>query len=302
MSTGRWKKHLTHCKRGHPFNADNTVIKIKKSTGKPERQCRECARMRHMGARYANAPKVFGRLRGLGKKYCQHGHRLTAENMIMRRDGEATYVECRDCRKEAIRKFDLTKIKDNITSLVAFVRDGGTITQARHNGTMTQRSWEAVMAQQPRLAARLKKISRVNFGANMSRTYWQAHAPNIIVRRRHSDSEIMDAANRAVPHGIADRLDVVSMMVLAHLDGKLPLRSMAQQWTEFRKEHVKLISPRFNPLAHDRQRHLPVLSMEGTMIGAQDSDGVPLGTTLSNGFWQSSLNPEEILIMRQGES
>lgn len=258
--------------------------------------------MSHMGERYATqAPGVLGRLRGLGKKYCQHGHRLTDQNTIVRREGSATYLECRTCRKETVKKLDLSKIKKDIATLVDFVNAGGTITQARHQKIMTQHSWEAVMAQQPQLAGRLKKISRVNFGVNMSTAYKILHAPSVI-RHRHADDEIFRSASNAVPPGVGDRLDIISMMVLAHLEGKLPLRAMSSRWPEYRKEHVRITQPRFNPLAHRTQRHLPVMSMESTMLFSQDSDGVALGTMVSDGFWTRTMSPEDYLIIKEGEA
>lgn len=39
-----WQVHKTHCKNGHPFDEENTVIRVN-AKGREHRQCRECIRL-----------------------------------------------------------------------------------------------------------------------------------------------------------------------------------------------------------------------------------------------------------------
>lgn len=48
--SGAWRRALTHCKHGHPFDEANTYFGHSQS-GKPRRWCRACAN-RRMKARY----------------------------------------------------------------------------------------------------------------------------------------------------------------------------------------------------------------------------------------------------------
>lgn len=300
---------MTHCRRGHPFNAENTLLR--NVGGKTYRACRECIRLSRVKGsqeeykrRYSGR---FGAITGPNRITCKRGHDLSGENRgTQRRSGSnTTFVICLACERERPTQLDLAKIKENVIKLVKLLQEGGTITGAERQGVMSYRDWKAVQAQQPKLANRLLKLSRVN-----ARKAWAVNASiarNSIIRaplvRRWSDMEIVEAATIAVPRNIPldDRQEIISQMVLACLEGRLTPKQMAKRWVEFRKENTKFYNPRFNPLAHDRQRHMPVLSLEGTMLFANDSEGVALGTTLSNGFWNQSLNPEELLIMKENE-
>lgn len=72
----------THCKRGHEFNDENTLI-LKTSYGQG-RQCRKCAEYYRRQA--GIMPREI-------KQFCKNGHAKTPENMYKRR-------ACRICALE----------------------------------------------------------------------------------------------------------------------------------------------------------------------------------------------------------
>lgn len=250
----------------------------------------------------------MGPMSGPERKTCKRGHVMTPKNTRMHlRKGTMTKI-CMACEKDRMREFDLAQMRENVRELTRALReDGATIQSSMRAGLITNYKWLALKTQQPQLAKRLGKISHENAkkvwvdSRNKARLVVACPA---IGHRRYSDDEIVRAAKEAVDSVARympeqDRNEIMSLMVIACLEGKLEPSQMAKQWIEYRKKNSTINNPRFNPLAHRDQRHLPVLSMEGTMLYSQDSDGVALGTTLSNGFWQTGLNPEEALMRKE---
>lgn len=48
----RWKRNLTHCKNGHEFTPENTLVSMRRGRKFPRRECRACARKRNEVARW----------------------------------------------------------------------------------------------------------------------------------------------------------------------------------------------------------------------------------------------------------
>jgi len=80
-----WRRHMTHCLQGHPFDERNTYI-----TSRGARQCKACSRSRKG-------------LTGLGqgtwqksRTHCPAGHEYTPENTRLNRFG---HRKCRVCER-----------------------------------------------------------------------------------------------------------------------------------------------------------------------------------------------------------
>lgn len=78
----------THCPKGHPYDAANTMLHG------GSRECRECVRVR-AGERYYAA-------RGYEKQppptHCQHGHPFDEANTVWTSNGRQMRRQCRTCR------------------------------------------------------------------------------------------------------------------------------------------------------------------------------------------------------------
>ena len=80
----------THCKHGHEFTPENTLMR---SWG--GRECRECRRLTshaYNDRRHLNGPGKGGWQRA--KTHCPHGHEYSAENTYISPHG---YRKCRQC-------------------------------------------------------------------------------------------------------------------------------------------------------------------------------------------------------------
>lgn len=71
--TLNWRRHLTHCKRGHAFTPENTYRAIS-SDGSPGRGCIECKRQ--------NGKERERRLR-YAMTHCKRGHELGPDNIVL---------------------------------------------------------------------------------------------------------------------------------------------------------------------------------------------------------------------------
>lgn len=87
---------ITHCPQGHPYDAANTRI-----VGTSYRVCKQCDRDRH-NARYVPKPKQ-------PKTYCPQGHEYDAVNTVINSRGSRV---CRICRLDQKRRYN-AKLKEN---------------------------------------------------------------------------------------------------------------------------------------------------------------------------------------------
>ena len=91
----------THCKHGHEFTPENTLIRVK--DGHEYKRCRQCNNETQAGIRRARGQKTWDEhvkeLRS-PKKYCSRGHLLEGNNLrvMVRTNGRVEYV-CRECAR-----------------------------------------------------------------------------------------------------------------------------------------------------------------------------------------------------------
>lgn len=78
----------THCKRGHPFSAENTYVRLAKKRNAFERICRTCERARDWKRRgytgQGNKPKT----------HCPHGHPYSGNNLRINKYGQRRCIVC----------------------------------------------------------------------------------------------------------------------------------------------------------------------------------------------------------------
>lgn len=92
---------VTHCRKGHLFTPETTIVSKRKADGKVQRQCKVCA-------------DATRRKRFVSKRkpvtHCPKGHEYTPENTKLEANpawkgrGEGTMRHCRECMREADRK------------------------------------------------------------------------------------------------------------------------------------------------------------------------------------------------------
>lgn len=89
----------THCKNGHPFTPENTVI-----NPKGHRVCRTCKLARERSARKKKRMAQGKTLAppNKAKTHCKNGHEYTPENTYVDKLGRRS---CRECRRKACEKY-----------------------------------------------------------------------------------------------------------------------------------------------------------------------------------------------------
>jgi hypothetical protein len=97
----RWANR-THCDKGHPFDEENTLIRM--HHGKPIRRCRTCKNERerlYWAAASQRCKEHNEKRRGLRQDVCSKGHPLIEGNLYFRSNGKR---DCRTCVLERSRR------------------------------------------------------------------------------------------------------------------------------------------------------------------------------------------------------
>lgn len=301
------KADRKHCKNGHEYTEENTRYKTNLRNGNLMRVCRICSRLSGR-RRIGNFNEDIAPIPHQRKTFCKHGHELTSDNVLSTVEWSCgkpyEHRHCRQCARERHKRITSFPTEKRVRELLSAVQEGSTISQVLgrtktplSGKIINHHDWKALKYQAPKLAKKIKLLSHKNEAVNRT-----GYRTKMFQRsERHSDAEVMALANSIVPRGINhdDRQDIIARMMLAYLEGELPVKKMRERWHVYRAAHTKFFNPQFNPLAHRSQRHLPMFSMESTMLFAGENDGVALGTTVSQGMWQGQLTPEDILLARE---
>lgn len=95
-SVGEENRRKTHCKHGHPFDDENTLLRVGPS-GQRWRVCKKCRAHNEVLRVQRNRQRdEYGRL----DRYCKNGHDRTPENTYEFRSNGRLIRTCSICRRE----------------------------------------------------------------------------------------------------------------------------------------------------------------------------------------------------------